>query len=63
MVKDRTRAVARLQHEFKHAQGLVHPNIARVVALESDDQTWFMTMELIEGRSLATLMREPDGLP
>jgi|HigsolmetaAR201D_1030396.scaffolds.fasta_scaffold00448_6 serine/threonine protein kinase len=62
-VKDRTRAVARLQHEFKHAQGLVHPNIARVVALESDDQTWFMTMELIEGRSLATLMREPDGLP
>lgn len=62
-VKDPARAIARLQHEFKHVQGLAHPNIARVLELSSDDQTWFMTMELIEGRSLATLIREPASLP
>ena len=62
-VKDPARAIARLQHEFKHVQGLEHPNIARVLELSSDDQTWFMTMELIEGRSLATLIREPASLP
>src|SRR5690606_21886141 len=55
-VKDPARAIARLQHEFKHVQGLAHPNIARVLELSSDDQTWFMTLELIEGRSLATLI-------
>ncbi len=62
-VKDQERAIVRLQHEFKHAQALAHPNIARVLELNSDDQTWFMTMELIEGRSLAALIREPATLP
>lgn len=61
-VKDPARAIARLQHEFRHVQALRHPNIARVLALNSDDQTWFMTMELIEGRSLAQLIREPASL-
>lgn len=62
-VKDPARAIARLQHEFKHVQELEHPNIARVLELSSDDQTWFMTMELLEGRSLATMIREPEALP
>lgn len=62
-IKDRERAVRRLQHEFKHAQNLAHPNIARVLELNSDGDTWFMTMELIEGRSLAALLREPATLP
>lgn len=62
-VKDTARAIARLQHEFRHVQALAHPNIARVLELHSDEQTWFMTMELIEGRSLATLLREPTSLP
>ena len=62
-VKDPARAIARLQHEFRHVQALAHPNVARVMELHSDDQTWFMTMELIEGRSLATLLREPTSLP
>jgi serine/threonine protein kinase len=57
-MKDRSRAIARLQHEFKHAQTLTHPNIVRVLDLDFDDQTWFMTMELIEGKSLAAILRE-----
>ena len=60
--KDRIRAVSRLQHEFRHAQNLQHPNIVQVFDLSNDDQTWFMTMELIEGRSLAALLRNWPGI-
>jgi serine/threonine protein kinase len=56
--KDLARGVARLQHEFRHAHPLTHPNIVRVFDLTSDDQSCFMTMELIEGKSLAALLRE-----
>lgn len=62
-MRERERAIARLQHEFRCAQLLRHPNIVRVLELGHDDRTWFMTMELIEGRSLAALMREPVSLP
>lgn len=60
--KDRIRAVSRLQHEFRHAQNLQHPNIVQVFDLSNDDQTWFMTMELIDGRSLAALLRNWPGI-
>jgi len=61
-VKDRSRATARLQHEFRHARSLTHPNIVQVFELAGDEQTCFMTMELIEGKSLAALMSEPYAL-
>lgn len=61
--KDRARAISRIQHEFRHAQNLSHPNIAQVLELDSDEQTWFMTMELIEGKSLASLMRNWPSIP
>jgi serine/threonine protein kinase len=60
--KDRVRAVNRLQHEFRHTQNLQHPNIVQVFDLSNDDQTWFMTMELIEGKSLAALLRNWPGI-
>lgn len=56
--KDPDRAVNRLQHEFRHAQPLSHTNIVQVFELGNDQDTWFMTMELIEGKSLIALMRD-----
>jgi serine/threonine protein kinase len=56
--KDPDRAISRLQHEFRHAHPLSHANIVRVFELGNDQQTWFMTMELIEGKSLLVLMRD-----
>jgi serine/threonine protein kinase len=53
----RNRAVARLEHEFRHAQRLSHPNIVRVLELRVDDTPAFMTMELVEGESLAALLK------
>lgn len=61
--RNRDRAIARLKHEFKHAQRLSHPNIVRVLDLNVDAETWFMTMELIKGRSLAALLRDSPALP
>ncbi len=60
--KDAARAIARLQHEFRHAQTLSHANIVQVFDLGNDQQTWFMTMELIEGKSLTVLLRDWQGL-
>lgn len=59
---EKDRAIARLQHEFRHARSLTHPNIVQVFELAGDEQTCFMTMELIEGRSLAALLSEPHAL-
>lgn len=60
---DRARATTRLQHEFKCAHLLSHPNIVRVFDLSRDGPHWFMTMELIEGKLLSTLLRESATLP
>lgn len=61
-VKDSDRAISRLQHEFRHAHPLSHANIVEVFELGNDQQTWFMTMELIEGKSLLLLMRDWQSL-
>jgi serine/threonine protein kinase len=55
---DRARASARLKHEFELAHRLSHPNIVRVFELHDDEQRCFMSMELIEGRLLSTLIRD-----
>lgn len=60
--QDPQRAISRLQHEFRHAQSLKHPNIVRVLALDNDQQTWFMTMEIIEGKSLSAVLRDREWL-
>lgn len=51
-------ALATLQREALNSQGLVHPNIIRVFDLEHDGDRHFMTMELLEGRSLGELLDE-----
>jgi serine/threonine protein kinase len=60
---DRERATARLHHEFAQASKLGHPNIVRVFELIEQGNLCFMTMELIEGRLLSTIVRDWTMLP
>ncbi len=55
---DPARAIERLQREFEHARALSHPTIVRVFELACDGDVWYMTMELLEGESLAALVRK-----
>jgi serine/threonine protein kinase len=59
--RDPARAVERLQREFEHAKRLSHVGIVQVFELLSEDDIWFMTMELLEGESLASIMRRSAG--
>ena len=61
--RDHARATARLRHEFAQATKLAHPNIVRVFELVEQDDACFMTMELIEGRLLSTIVRDWTMLP
>jgi serine/threonine protein kinase len=60
---DRARAVARLQHEFAQASKLSHPNIVRMFEVIEHAGSCFITMELIEGRLLSTIVRDWTMLP
>lgn len=55
---DRVRAMVRLKHEYDLASRLSHPNIVRVFELKDEAQRCFMSMELLEGRLLSTLIRD-----
>ena len=57
----RERAIERLRREFEHAQRLTHLGIVQVFELANEGDIWFMTMELLEGESLAALMRREAG--
>ena len=52
-------AVERLRREFRQMQCLSHPGIVRVFDLDCDDTVWFMTMELVTGRTVKAWMQEP----
>lgn len=60
---DPARATARLHHEYEHARKLSHRSIVRVFDLHDDRELCFMTMELIEGRLLSTIVRDWTMLP
>ncbi|MDY0066216.1 MAG: protein kinase [Steroidobacteraceae bacterium] len=55
---DYTRARRRLTHEYEHTKALSHPNIVRVLELNTVDEPCFMTMELLQGKLLTELMHE-----
>lgn len=59
--KDPPRAIERLKREFEHAKRLSHTGIVQVFELLNDDDVWFMTMELLEGESVASVMRRQSG--
>jgi serine/threonine protein kinase len=50
-----------LQREARKAQTLAHPNVATVFDFDRDGDVVYMTMELLEGRSLDSLAREARG--
>jgi serine/threonine protein kinase len=58
-------AIERLGREFRVCAALEHPNVVRVFALEKASGTWFMAMELLDGKSLARLIYDstPKRLP
>ena len=54
--------LARLEREARMVAGLSHPNIVVLHSIEDDRDVRFLTMELIEGRSLDHALA-PGGLP
>src|SRR5499426_829144 len=54
--------LARFEREATTVAGLNHPNIVTLFSIEEANGTRFLTMELVEGRSLSALVA-PGGLP
>jgi len=53
-----------LQRESAKSQSLSHPNIVSIFDFDKDGDVPFMTMELLQGEELATMLkRYPEGLP
>jgi len=52
-------ALTRLKREFRQMQFLSHPGIVRVFDLDCDDDIWFMSMELVAGRTVKAWMETP----
>jgi len=59
-VPDRRR---RFQREARAAAALNHPNIVHLYSVEQSDDLLFMTMELVQGRSLRDILRADAPLP
>ena len=60
--------LARFKSEVKESLRITHPNVCRVYQLssstEAPEQTvWFLTMELLDGPTLAQYLRERGRLP
>jgi serine/threonine protein kinase len=51
-----------LQREARKAQSLAHPNVATVFDFDRDGDAVYLTMELLEGRSLDAITREARGV-
>jgi hypothetical protein len=51
-------AIERLRTEFRRLRQLSHPNVLRVFDLDCDGDTWFQVMELLDGQSVAELLRD-----
>lgn len=54
--------LARFEREARAVAALNHPNIVVLHSVENENGIHFLTMELVEGQSLATLVT-PGGLP
>src|SRR4029078_3621790 len=52
---------ARLEREARTVAGLNHPNIVTLFSIEDENDVRFLTMELVDGLSLTSLVR-PCGI-
>src|SRR5271167_428913 len=59
---DRT-FVERFRREAQSAANLSHPNVVAVYDWGEDEGTYFIVMELVQGKSLATALREEKTVP
>jgi len=53
--------IALMHREARRLRDLVHPNIVRVYDMDRQDDIHFMVMELLEGQTLAQLLRKSSG--
>jgi serine/threonine protein kinase len=60
--RNEPRSIARLQREFRQTQTAAHPNVVRFHDLDCDHGSWFITMELLSGETLAAQLRRADPL-
>ncbi|MDJ0794944.1 MAG: protein kinase [Woeseiaceae bacterium] len=54
-------ALRALQQEAAKTRCLVHPHIVRFVDLDRDDELYFLILEWLEGRTLASILDSPDA--
>ena len=54
-------ALRALQQEAAKGRCLVHPNIVRFIDLDRDDDLYFLVMEWLEGRTLASILDSVDA--
>jgi serine/threonine protein kinase len=54
-------AIALMHREARRLRDLVHPNIVRVYDMDVEGDVHFMVMELLEGRSLASALKDAPG--
>lgn len=50
-----------IHREAHRTRDLVHPNIVRVYDSDHDEDSHFLVMELLQGRTLAAVLRETEG--
>jgi formylglycine-generating enzyme required for sulfatase activity/predicted Ser/Thr protein kinase len=59
--RDYSGSLAALQSEATKLQRLTHPNIVRVIDVDRDGQTVFMTMEYLSGQPLKRMLQGAEG--
>lgn len=62
-LRNEQKATRRLYREFRHTAKLIHPNIVRVFTIEHRSDVLFMSMELLEGGTLAAALENFQARP
>ncbi|MGI9247472.1 MAG: serine/threonine-protein kinase, partial [Woeseiaceae bacterium] len=61
LLAENGQALRALQQEATKGRCLLHPNIVRFIDLDRDDDLYFLVMEWLEGRTLATILDSKDA--
>jgi serine/threonine-protein kinase len=54
--------IERFREEVRLARRVTHPNIARIFDIGTSGEDWFLTMELVDGESLAAVLEREGAL-